>query len=281
MWWKQHKITVLLLCFLCLIAAVALIFQGKRALVSSSNQTAQHNKEQSSDSYSCVREAALIDDVGKAKQLAESYFGGAQGYDLTCVRAAYSRALELNPRGSVSSWHQLGRVDFLEGKFNAAIYKFNKQIEYFGDLLPNVHYMLGLTYGYMARVSGRESDWEHAEDEFKKYLEHGQDEWPPRVDLAWIYFSQGKYEEMKPLLEEALEMYPNNPWLLNMYGLALQNTGDQKDAYQYFTRALSEADKLSTEDWGKAYPGNDPGSYPKGLAEMRAAIAHNVEISSN
>jgi len=172
-------------------------------------------------------------------------------------------------------------IDFLEGKSVAAIHKFNKQIEYFGDESPNVYYMLGLTYGYKARQSEAKRDWQHAEENFKKFLEfHPESPWT-RTDLSWVYFSQGKYEEMVPVLEEGLEYEPEHPWLLNMYGLALLNTGERELANQYFLQAAIEADKLKIEDWGKAYPGNDPRVWEQGLSEFKEAIWRNIEISKS
>jgi tetratricopeptide (TPR) repeat protein len=191
------------------------------------------------------------------------------------------RAIELNEKADPNVWHQLGRIDFLEGRFSEAIYKFNKQIEYFGEAIPNVHYMLGLTYGYRARETEDVNDWRHAEEEFRKFLDFNPyDPWA-HVDLSWVLFSEGKYEEMKILLEEVTDRYPDNPWVLNMYGLALLNTGEREAAHDHFTRALEEADKLTVEDWGNSYPGNDPGSWPKGLSEMKRAIRHNLDTSSS
>lgn len=227
----------------------------------------------------CKNEIDAVRYAAEAAILGDAYFGGDRGYDLQCARAAYVRALSIDSRGDAQAWHQLGRIDFLEGKFDDAIDRFNKQIEYFGDTLPNVHYMLGLTYGYRARRDANDADWQLSETSFKKYLELDPGSPWARTDLAWTLFSLGRYEEMKPIVEEGLKNNPRHPWLLNMYGLSLLNTNDRLKAHSYFVDALDALATYTAEDWGRAYPGNDPRSWNTGLEEMRSAIEHNVDIS--
>lgn len=200
-------------------------------------------------------------------------------YDIKLARHYYEQALADNPLGDNWAWYQLGRIDFLEGKFDAAIYKFNKQVEHFEDQQPSVYYMLGLTYGYRARREGKEDDWHRAAEYFSHYLEHDENSPWARVDMAWIYFSQGRFEEMKPILEKGLSTHGDNPWLLNMYGLALLNTGHKEEARRNFTAALEEAEKLTPENWGLSYPGNDPSAWSDGLREFRTAIRVNLGLA--
>lgn len=228
---------------------------------------------------SCYDEVKEERDLEKVVRVGHAYFGGERGYDLSCVRTAFERAIALDPEGYSATWHQLGRVDFLEGKFDDALFKFDKQIEFFGDQLPNVYYMQGLTYGYRARKSGSAEDWRRAEEAFHHFIEFDPRTPWARVDLSWILFSQGKYEEMKPILEEGLLVIPEQPWLLNMYGLALLNTGDKEGAQLFFEDALYLTNKLTPEDWGKAYPGNDPNLWPVGLAEMTTSIEKNLSLA--
>ena len=233
------------------------------------------------DSYRYLRHGGLTDSF----ELGQYYFNhGDQAdgkYNLEKARQFFGEALEKNPEGNKLAWHQLGRIDFLEGEFDEAIYKFEKQIEYFGDQIPNVYYMLGLTYGYQARDTGYEIAWQNAEENFIKYLSYDPLSPWARVDLGWIYFAQGKYELMVDLLEVGLTYHPDNPWLLNMYGLALLNTGEPDKARQYFIWAQSAADQLTIEEWGESYPGNDPDVWGRGLGEFREIIAKNIELTAN
>ena len=201
-------------------------------------------------------------------------------YDLVQARAAYEALILRDPTDNVAVWYQLGRIDFLEGKFVSALQKFDKQLFYHGDALPNVHYMIGLTHGYKARRDGKAEDWQAAEEGFKTHITFAPTAPWPRVDLAWVYFAQGDYESMKPTLTTGLQHRPNNPWLLNMLGLAYLNTDDKTTALDYFQQAEIAAEQLTTQDWGNAYPGNSPADWAQGLSEFKAAIEKNIALAA-
>jgi tetratricopeptide (TPR) repeat protein len=200
-------------------------------------------------------------------------------YDVQKAQFFYERALLRDAQSNNQLWYQSGRIDFINGDFNSALEKFTKQREYFGDEIPNVYYMTGLTYAYRARVTGSLDDWSSAEVDFQKAVSFFPDTPWPYVDLAWVYFSQGKFEQMLPVLEKGLSYESNNPWLLNMYGLALLNTGSKELAHEYFLFAREMAQKVSVEEWGRSYPGNDPVLWGKGLEEFKSLIDKNIDIS--
>lgn len=199
-------------------------------------------------------------------------------YDLVLAREYFEKAISEDPEGHPLQWYQLARIDFIEGKFHAALYRLDKQIEYFGDSVPNVYYMVGLTNGYKARRGGDQEDWEKGAEGFEKYLEYDQGSPWARTDLSWIYFAQGKYKEMIPVLEEGLLFHPEHAWLLNMYGLALMNTNRRDEAKEQFLKARVSASKLTVTDWGKAYPGNNPEDWTQGLKEFQGAIEKNLAL---
>jgi tetratricopeptide (TPR) repeat protein len=176
--------------------------------------------------------------------------------------------------------YQLGRLYFIEGDFGRALKELDTQYEKYGNELPNVHYMLGLTYGYKARMYGDKEDWHKAEQSFQEFIRLMPTAPWSRVDLAWVYFSQGKFVEITPLVTEGLVYAPSNPWLHNMYGLALLNTGEKELAHEHFLKAQEFAKPLTTEDWGRSYPGNDPRLWEMGLKEFRTLIDTNVALSA-
>lgn len=234
--------------------------------------------------YYWKAEEKTLPDIDSSSLLGDYYFNhgpDADGtYDLVQARAYYEKALRESPQGNNWTWYQLGRIDFLEGKFDGALYKFGKQIEYFGNDLPAVYYMVALTHGYRARTWGREEDWLLAAENFQRYLEFDPTSPWARTDLAWVYFAQGRYEDMKEPLQVGLETNPDNPWLLNMYGLALLNTGEREEAKSYLEKAKAAAQRLTAEEWGRSYPGNDPAAWRRGLEEFRAAIQKNLNLAS-
>jgi len=201
-------------------------------------------------------------------------------YDINLAKFYYKLAVaeeEPNPL----AWYQLGRIYFILGETENALEAFAKQQELFGDNPPNIFYMLGLVYGFEAKQSGEAEYWQLAAENFAKFLEYRPGNPWGRVDLSWIYFSQGRFEDMLPVLAEGLYDNPDNPWLLNMYGLALLNTGYQKQAHLYFKKALEEAEKLTPGDWGKSYPGNDPEYWADGLDSFRQAISDNIKLTTD
>lgn len=200
-------------------------------------------------------------------------------YDLMRARQAYVEAVTASSTGNVLAWYQLGRIDFIEGRFDSALFKFEKQREYFGDTVPNVYYMIGLTYGFKARRTNNGDDWQKGIEAFEHYITFEPVVPWPRVDLSWLYFSQGRFEEMIPILEEGLNYSPQNPWLLNMYGLALLNTGKSEEALSAFEEADFYAADVTEEKWGKSYPGNNPSDWGVGLASFKDVIKKNIELA--
>ncbi len=276
---KQHpslltKLTLgLLLCISVLIFSVVVL--SKEPILNVDGNTT--NQQKLSETLSAkIANETLFD-------TAQYYFNQdedpAPPYDLEKAEYYFKKAIEEDPASNPLLWYQAGRVDFINGNFNEALLKFDTQIQYFGDQVPNVYYMIGLTNGFKARTTGYEGDWKKAEEGFQKSITFFRGAPWPYVDLAWIYFSQGKYTDMKPLLEEAFTYDSNNAWLLNMYGLALLNTGDRMMAHEYFLFAQEQAEKLTVKDWSKSYPGNDPRLWDLGLQEFKSLIAKNVTLS--
>lgn len=202
-------------------------------------------------------------------------------YNLEKAHMYYMQALQASSTANELAWYQLGRIEFIRGNFDKAIYDFKKQQQYFGDSMPSVYYMLGLTYGFKAKETGLQTDWDSGAEAFKKFLTYKSESPWARTDLAWIYFSQGRYEDMLPVLEEGLKQQPNQPWLNNMYGLALLNLGSNNEAEQHFAIALSEAKVLTPKDWGRAYPGNDPSEWQAGLHSFVNAIEKNLRLAQS
>lgn len=202
----------------------------------------------------------------------------APPYDTELAKKYYLEAIEEEPENELAHY-QLGRIYFIEGNFGEAIKTFNAQKELFPYAVPNVDYMLGLTYGFRARSGEYPDDWKNAEDAFLRFIEQAPTSPYPRVDLAWVYFTQGKFEEMLEPLRTGLSHTPENAWLLNMYGLALLNTGSTDEALEAFYKARDVAGKLTVEDWSHTYPGNDPELWGKGLEEFRGLIEKNIQLA--
>jgi len=209
----------------------------------------------------------------------EYYFNHQENeeeYNLSKARQYYTELIRRDPKGHSAVWYQLGRIDFIEGYFDDALFKFKKQEEYFSESGINSYYMIGLVYGYRARETGDELDWNLAAEAFEKFITFAPNAPWPRVDLAWVYFAQGKYEEIGLVVQAGLEKHPDNAWLLNMQGLHFLNTQEYTKAKASFLEAADSAGKLTTWQWGSSYPGNNPDDWARGLAEFQEAIDKNI-----
>jgi len=275
----KHQSLLVKLTFCFLLFGVVLIF----SVIVLSKQPILNVDEDTSNQQNVSQILPTKIENGTLFDKAQYYFNQdedqAPPYDLETAEYYFKKAIEEDPASNPLLWYQAGRVDFINGNFDEALSKFDTQVQYFGDQVPNVYYMIGLTNGYKARIAGYEGDWKKAEDGFQKSITFFPGAPWPYVDLAWIYFSQGKFTQMKPLLEEAFTHDSNNAWLLNMYGLALLNTGDKLMAREYFLFAQEQAEELTVEDWSRSYPGNDPQLWEPGLNEFKSLIAKNVALT--
>lgn len=216
---------------------------------------------------------ALNGDASQALEIGNYYFNayGNGVYDLERAGKYFEKALELDPL-VLDAWHQLARIDFLNGNFNDALFKINKQIELHGKNQMAAYYIRGLIHGYRR-------EFNEAANDFLIFLEWDPKNWATHTDLAWVYFQKGDYANAEKIAQQGLGYFPDNPWLLNMRGISLLNLGNKTETESLLTRALEEARKLTVDNWEKAYPGNDPNVAARGLAAMIEAIEFNLALA--
>ena len=150
--------------------------------------------------------------------------------------------------------------------------KANRTLDQLASLGKRDQAVVDLTRASILRESGRT-------DEAIKVLERADKELPDtpeiKYDLAMIYVSQGRYEDMEPLLrqvielqplnanaynslgytfadlnknleeaqgllEQALELEPSNPYILDSVGWYLYRVGDFQAALEYLMRAYEQ-----------------------------------------
>jgi len=167
----------------------------------------------------------------------------------------------------------------LEAKFDAAIHNFDKQTEYFDDEVHNVYYMYALVYGFRADALSQQSDFDLAEQYFLKFLEYEPTSPWGRINLAWVYFSQRMFEDMLVALDPVYDQEQDNPWFLNMYSLALMNTGEVDEAVSKLTRAVELSAAVTPDDWSQVYPGNNPTDWQAGVVEFNEALRLNLALA--
>ncbi|MCX6702909.1 MAG: tetratricopeptide repeat protein [Candidatus Wolfebacteria bacterium] len=194
----------------------------------------------------------------------------SQTYDLAKAQTLYEWALGIYPQAE-GPHYQLARIYFLKAGFSRALNEINTEIKNFPDFKRS-YYVRGLINGYAKNFSEAAAD-------FQEFLKWDPKSWAAHNDLAWVYFQAGDYENALKVSEEGLKWSPGNPWLLNSSGVALLNLGKKKEAEAIFAEALAAVQKLSPDDWKKAYPGNDPDIASGGLENMILTIKRNQELS--
>lgn len=167
--------------------------------------------------------------------------------------------------------YQLSRIYFIEGDLNKSVTYANKELRYHPENC-RTYYIRGLAFGYLDRLDA-------AIEDFKKFNSCFPLTWAGHNDLAWFYFRKGDILSMRKVIEPMLLMHLNNPWVLNTYGLALLNSGEEVMALKAFKEAKMYADGMRNEDWGIAYPGNDPIIYKDGLKKMNQMVEENIELA--
>lgn len=213
-------------------------------------------------------------DADLAMAIGNHHFGGGK-YNLDTARRAYGKALAINP-GILWGHYQLARIHFVRGYFPLALEEINAELSTHPTNLRSL-YVRGLIHGYRG-------DLEAAETDFRRFTQWAPGEWGGYNDLAWIQTKRGKYREAEQLLNDALRKVPGaeaNPWLWNSLGVARLNLQNRAGAREAFEKARDLASALTTDEWRRAYPGNDPGNREGGLAEFKSAIAENLRRASS
>lgn len=225
------------------------------------------------DAFRLVKPAIFLANEAELALKAGNYYFNVYGdgvYDLEKARDYFNLALDLDPNVP-DAWHQLARIDFLEGDFYNALKKINKQLEIHRDSLMPAYYVRGLIHGYARQ-------FKKAEKDFIIFLKYDPKNWATHNDLAWIYFQMGDYENTETIARKGLRWAPDNPWLLNILGVSLLNLNSKEEAHMILKKALENAKTLTETDWHKAYPGNNPTVAVAGIRAMIKTIEFNIAL---
>lgn len=83
-------------------------------------------------------------------------------------------------------------------------------------------------------------------------------------------------KKAQKITRDALQIFPDNPWLLNSYAIASYELHDFNAARQALVKANVTVQSVSSEQWSKAYPGNDPITARDGVATLKQSINENL-----
>ena len=162
--------------------------------------------------------------------------------------------------------YQLSRTYFIKGDLSLALVEAKKELDVFPEN-TRTYYIIGLTYAYLNME-------EQAIAAFQTFIEWKPESWAARNDKAWLLFRIGDIDGGLETISPVAYLV-DNPWVQNTYGVLLMNKGRYSEAKTAFDNAYTAAEKLTEEERGKVYPGNDPRVYGMGLEAMRTNIQNN------
>ena len=211
------------------------------------------------------------------KIVGDVFFGSnVYTYSLPLARFFYRQSILFDSSNDIPplySHYQLGRIAFLEGKFDTALDYFDTEQKFHPDNYK-VYYMRGLTLGYENRNYAAIASFE----EFNRLVPNT---WAGINDEAWLLYKVGDLKKARNLVEAEYQKGNMSPWILNTYGVILLNEGECEAAGLVLAIGQSNALAMNKEAWGRAYPGNSPQVYQNGLDAMRETFAENIKLSKN
>jgi tetratricopeptide (TPR) repeat protein len=197
------------------------------------------------------------------------YFNGGE-YDLKKAESLYQKALVFNQK-NWEAHYQLGRINLINSKFQGGISEIDKALAVDPEN-KRAYYVRGLLNGYA-------HNYTEAEKDFQNFIAFAPHEWAGYMDLSWVYINSEKYEDAVKTTSNALVLFPDNIWLYANKGLAEYKSGKYEESKTSLGIAKKLAKNLTSDDWAKAYPGNNSGDAEKGVEEIKTAIDYNFKLA--
>lgn len=211
--------------------------------------------------------------IGSQKFFQEGnyYFNGGE-YDLKKAEKYYDTALLVYPETSYAHY-QKARIYLVTNRIEEAKKEIDKELAIHLENKRSF-YVRGLIDGYL-------KNYPEAENDFRQFIQHAPDEWAGYMDLSWIYIANNKFQEAADISQDGLIKFPENPWLYSNNGLALYKLGNYDEAKNKLLKGKNLAEKVTSDDWRMAYPGNDPSGAEDGIRDLKAAISYNLALTYN
>ncbi len=206
----------------------------------------------------------------------ELFFGGyAPLYNIKLAKFSYEQSLRFDAVNGIPppyAHYQLSRIAFIQGDLRTALNEIDIELEVYPAHM-HANYVKGLTLAYMRRD-------QEAIDAFAKFIVYKPLSWAARNDKAWLHFRLGDIDEALDTIIPAVVPYPENPWVLNTYGVMLMNKGEYAEAQKQLSRGLLVVNQMTEKEWGESYPGNSPQIWERGLDVFRKSLAENLVLTN-
>jgi tetratricopeptide (TPR) repeat protein len=136
----------------------------------------------------------------------------------------------------------LGDVLRMNSRFEEAAQAYSKYLDGV-ETLEERHWSIFYTRGISYEQA---KQWKRAEADFLKALELRPDQPQVLNYLAYSWIDKGlNFDEARKMLERAVELRPNDGYIIDSLGWALFKIGDTSKAVEYLERAVL----LQTNDW--------------------------------
>ncbi len=201
-------------------------------------------------------------------QKGEYYYNGG-AFDIPRAQKWYRLANVFDAKLALLH-HQFARTYLVTSEFDKGLAEINTEIQNHPEN-KRAYYVKGLLDSYANRNDEAIAD-------FKEFIASKQNGWAAYADLSWAQIKKEVYEDAIETTNEGLKVYPENLWLFSNQGLAHYRLGEYEKAKEDLEKAKGLAEKLTPNDWKKAYPGNNPAGAEKGVDDIRAIISYNLML---
>lgn len=216
--------------------------------------------------YTATVPASAADYIAQARE----YTGGST-HNLDKAIELYEQALAVDATNQ-EALYNLARAYYVNREYDKSFDAIAAYKEQYPDN-PRIHYVAGLAYGFAG-------DLDTAEAEFTAFLDSEINEWQGYLDLAWVYFQQGAFEDAQRVLKDGIAEHGANAWLNTSLGATLVARGEYERAEDVLRVAALQAKEVTLGDWQRNYSMNGPAAYEGGLTSLKSAIALNQSIAS-
>ena len=216
---------------------------------------------------------------------ADTYAYKSETYDLGKAISYVEQAYDIDP---FSAGPYLTRVYFVNGQHQKSADVGEAYIRNYSereDFNINIHYLLGLNYGFWNKNrETREKSIHHFDTLLSMKKNRCDNEavcvgYAPYLDLGWAYFKNGQIEDALTPLKEGYDAFPKNPWITNSYAVVLYNYDNEnkETALEILREAERQARKITIEEWINNYSLNNPQEAEESIEQFIQTIQHNRE----
>ncbi len=191
--------------------------------------------------------------------------------DLMRAEYFFSKTVHIDPVYP-RAHYQLARIAFLRNELVKARVYADEEIALQGEAFDKPFYIRALAYGFSGQYDAAGRDFLT----FLRLNPHGSLNWSAMNDYAWVMLKGGHVDRALHMLVDGMQQFPENPWLMNEYAVALYETQSFTEAETWARRAEKAVSVLTEDQFVRAYSGNGYAAAPAGMAAFKAAVASNL-----